>query len=248
MNIEDLLEKVDDFNSLTQREQVKLMCYLFVTQNDKVAFRGTEIKEEFEKHHLSPPANINRELKALCNKEEGKVLIFQENGIYKFNMIAKKKLDQKFPLTIHTRKISQDLRLLLDKISSTEQRAFLEEAICCYEIKAYRSSIVMIWLLTMDSLITHVLNNGKDTFNSTQKISSKKRKVERKSDFEEFKENDILEAMRSANMLTKEQHKILNQKLDIRNSAAHPNSTTFKEPKVNSFIQELVEDIIINFL
>lgn len=43
---------------------------------------------------------------------------------------------------------------------------------------------------------------------------------------------------------TKGQKKLLDEKLRIRNTYAHPSSLTLSESKVNSFVEDLIVDIV----
>src|SRR5258708_40266291 len=100
----------------------------------------------------------------------------------------------------------------------------------------------MTWLLGMNFFFNHVISAKLQEFNDELKKKNKKKFISDKSDFEEFKESEIIEVMKSSGIISKEQRKLMDEKLDIRNSAAHPNSTMFKETKVITFIQELVEE------
>lgn len=64
------------------------------------------------------------------------------------------------------------------------------------------------------------------------------------TDFEDLKESYVIELLKAASIISKEQKKVLDEKLEVRNSAAHPNSTSFKEPKVVTFIDELFTDVV----
>jgi hypothetical protein len=48
--------------------------------------------------------------------------------------------------------IATGLRDLLVKISDSDTRAFVEEAVQCYEYELYRSAIIMSWLAAMHVL------------------------------------------------------------------------------------------------
>lgn len=74
--------------------------------------------------------------------------------------------------------------------------------------------------------------------------ANKKLKIQSKVDFEDLKESQFIELLRASSIISKEQKKILDDKLDIRNSAAHPNATSFKEAKTATFIEELLNDIV----
>jgi len=128
---------------------------------------------------------------------------------------------------------------------------FLNEAIDCFEIGAYRASIVMVWNLTVDHLYEYVLANELTNFNIALSKNTDKRikitSVLKKDDFGEVPEGKFIEFCRSANIITSDVRRILDGKLGIRNSYAHPSSLQMTESKAIEFIEDLVNNVIIKF-
>ncbi|MCH7561143.1 MAG: hypothetical protein IIC67_07235, partial [Thaumarchaeota archaeon] len=59
-----------------------------------------------------------------------------------------------------------------------------------------------------------------------------------------IKETDFLAILKNIGSLSKTRHKLLEEKLGIRNTYAHPSSLTLTETKTISFIEDLINDII----
>jgi hypothetical protein len=113
------------------------------------------------------------------------------------------------------------LRELLLKINDVHEKAFLQEAIDCYEIGARRASIVLVWILTIDHL--------------------------KLDDFSDIPESKFIEITRASNIITNDVRKILDTKLGIRNTSAHPSSVSITDVKATDFILDLVENIILKY-
>ena len=247
LKIADLLDKVEKFESLTQKEQVKLMSFFFCVESSTDTFLPAQIKDCFEKENLRLPANTTNEFIKLA-KEKPPIFV-RKGGGYSFERNAKKTLESLYLGTTHKQAISTTLRDLLPKVGSKEQQIFLEEAISCFEIKSFRAAIVMSWLLTMDTLYEHVLNNKIPDFNNAIQAHGKYKKITIKSkdNFSDIKESDFIELLRVAKIISNDTRKILDEKLDFRNTCAHPNTVIIKETKAISFIEDVVENIVLKF-
>lgn len=245
LTVNELLNRVSDFDDLTQKEQVKLVAFFHCVEHNKERFTQSDIKDEFDKQKLLQPSNLSREFSKL-SKLKPPIVVSNGNGIA-FHRTAKKNLEESFLGLKHRQDVSIVLRDLLDKISGNEQKLFLEEAISCFEIKSYRAAIILTWLLTVDTLYEFILRSKNlNKFNAAIQKHGKYKKitVTKKEDFNEIKETDFIELMRVGKLISNDRRKILDEKLGIRNSCAHPNSVLFKEYKAISFIQDLVSNII----
>lgn len=245
--IPNLLDKVEKFEGLTQKEQVKLMSFFFCVESGTDTFLPAQIRDCFDRENLRLPANTTNEFIKLA-KEKPPVFIKKGSG-YSFERNAKKSLESTYLGTTHKQAISTTLRDLITKVVSKEQQTFLEEAISCFEIKSYRAAIVMSWLLTMDTLYEHVLKSKLSDFNNAIQVHGKYKKVTIKSkdNFSDIKESDFIELLRVAKVISNDTRKILDEKLDFRNTCAHPNTVVIKETKAISFIEDVVENVVLKF-
>ncbi|MES1182089.1 MAG: hypothetical protein ABUL44_04770, partial [Flavobacterium sp.] len=237
MTVESLIEKVNDFDSLTQKEKVKNVSYFFCLAHNTEVFNSSDVIKIFDKLNLEIPSNVSRELASLASSKPP-ILVKKASG-YSFQRNFKKQLDEIYCSNKHSKEVSIALRNLISNVNTKEQGKFLEEAISCFEFKLFRAAIIMAWLLTMDLIYERILNYYLQEFNEELKKRNKKKFISSKSDFEEYRESETIEILKVLGGISKEQRKILDEKLDIRNSAAHPNSTLFREPKVITYIQEL---------
>ncbi len=247
MGIGKYIDTINNFIELTQVEQTKLLAYFYCIVNEKELFSSTEIKNCFIECDLKIPANISV---CFSKLSVGKNCSFIKKGnLYTFHRNTKKDLDALYLESKHSQEISTTLRGLLPKINSAEQKAFLEEAISCFEIKCCRAAILMSWLLAMDVLYMCVLTNHIVDFNAAVQTHGKYKKIkfDKKEDFSDIKESDFIELLRVSRIISGDIKKILDAHLNFRNTTAHPNTIIVKESKAISFIEEIVENIIVKF-
>jgi len=244
MSIGNFIDKVNNFDTLSQIEQIKLVSYFYCVVNETSDFTPSIIRNCFIDENLKVPTNVAQYFPNLTG---GKSPFFVKKGVnYSFHRSSKKEFDEIFLKKKHTQQTSATLRGLLPKLTSNQQVAFLEEAVSCFEIECYRASIIMTWLLTMDAIYEMVLNKYLPDFNAAIQSHGKYKKivVTQKEDFSDIKESDFIELLRVGRIFSGDIRKILVEKLDFRNTAAHPNTIIIKETKAISFIEDLVENVV----
>ncbi|WP_218927837.1 hypothetical protein [Pseudomonas sp. ICMP 561] len=140
------------------------------------------------------------------------------------------------------------LRNLLPEMEDLAEKTFLQEAIDCYEIGARRSAIVMVWILVIHHMNNFVLSSELAAFNAVLATNNDKRirikAIAKIDDFTEIPEGKFIEILRVAGIISNDVRKILDVKLGIRNSSAHPSAINISEVKATDFIIDLVENVI----
>lgn len=241
--ISHFIDRIENFSSLSQKEQVKLVSFFIVIESKNEYFTTSIIKDEFIKSHLHIPSNISNELLKL--KKE-KILIQTKNW-YSFNRIAKSKISEEQLWINHIKETNNILQGLINLVKNDNQKKFLEEAIKCFDIKAFRAAIIMTWLLTLDILYDYVLiSDNLEKFNSAVLVQGKYKKNQflDKENFSVIKESDFIELLKTSKLITNDIRKLLDEKLWIRNSCAHPNSILIEDYKAINFIQDIVKNVI----
>lgn len=244
MKVEDLLDQVENFDLLTKKDQVKLIAYFYCIENNVTSFNQNNVRNEFLKHSLAIP-NISREITTL--KTEKPVTLLDRKEGFSFHRSIKKQLDDIYLELKHKKEVSQTLRNLIPELKGNEQRKYLEEAISCFEIKSFRASILMTWLLTVDTIYEYIfLPSNLSIFNQAIQSHGKYKKtvITSKDHFSDIKEGDFIELLRVSKIISNDVRKILDEKLGIRNSCAHPNSVVILDYKAINFIQDLVINVI----
>jgi small nuclear ribonucleoprotein (snRNP)-like protein len=122
----------------------------------------------------------------------------------------------------------------------------------CFEVGANRAAIVMCWLLAVDHLYSYVLKHHLRAFNAVLAKNTDRRVrvsvVQTKDDFGDIPEGKLIEFLRSANIISNDVRKILEEKLGTRNTSAHPSAVAIKPSKVVEFIDDLVENVVLKYV
>jgi hypothetical protein len=147
-----------------------------------------------------------------------------------------------------TVRVHKLLSELPEKISNASEKAYLEEALICFKHKAFRAAIVMTWNLAFDHLCHLVLQSHLPAFNTQLPKSFPKADiaaVNNRDHFTELKESQVLQVCKSANIISGSVHKILKEKLDRRNLAAHASGVSIFESTAEEYIKDLVENVVL---
>ncbi len=108
----------------------------------------------------------------------------------------------------------------------------------------------MVWLMTVDHLQRYVLTHKLAEFNAAwaARGDNKGHAIASQDDFLEIRdESAFVEILRSANIITKDVRRILDEKLGFRNTCAHPNDIVIPETKVLAAIEDLVYNVILKY-
>ena len=121
--------------------------------------------------------------------------------------------------------VAAELRSELTRIVHDDTRAFVEEAIKCYEARLYRSAIVMSWLAAVDVLHRHIVAKALSAFNAeARRVDVKWRAARTAEDIGRMREADFLDRIVAISVIGKNVKAELKACLDRRNGCGHPNS------------------------
>jgi hypothetical protein len=145
-------------------------------------------------------------------------------------------------------KIASDLRSHLVKIQSETTRAFVEEAIKCYEAELLRSAIVMSWIAAVDVLHRVTVKGFLSAFNKEAKSLNPRWKDAANEDgVGRMGEEDFLNRIAAINVIGKNQKDELLKALKLRNGCGHPNSLKVGPNMVASHLETLILNVFEQF-
>jgi hypothetical protein len=154
------------------------------------------------------------------------------------------------PLIAETR---HSLQTYLDQVTDQQRKAFLEEAIRSFDVKAYRAAIVLSWVGAMHILQEHVVAHHKASFNSAGAARAAKYAAAGKTfnfvpikgikDFGTVGEADILQICQDAGVLHKAEKQVLEDRLNLRNQCGHPNPLVIGEHSVANHLELLIVNV-----
>jgi hypothetical protein len=249
MQLSDFVDQVPGFDKLTPREKIKLFGWYLHVHEGKEHFNSDHIRACYKKLHLAYVDNIGRDLMRMSDYQTPDLL--REKQGFKLTRPIRSELDAKYANQPSIQAVSKLLTDLPDKVPDTEEKVFLAEAINCYRVKAYRACIVMTWNLAFDHLLNWILKDPTrlQAFNDTIPKKFQKRVgvvMTKYDDFaDEFTEREIVEVCNTAGICNGNIIKILREKLDKRNMAAHPSTVIVIQPQADDVVTDLVNNVVL---
>lgn len=251
--LEAFLPQIPDLSTKTSADLIGYFVYFLTVIGGKSSARPADVDECFTLARLPKYSNVSAYLSRRSAKTRGKPAprFLKSTLGYQLERNAQLELQKTLhsgPARIET---SHVMRRLLPKLTTPQEQAFLQEAIDCYEIGARRAAIVMTWLLTVNHLYSYVLKHKLTDFNVALAKNTDKRikltAVSTIDDFSEIPEGKFIEFCRSGKVISNDVRKILDAKLGIRNTSAHPSAVTVSDVKTTDFIIDLVDNVILKY-
>ncbi len=176
----------------------------------------------------------------------------KRGGRFELTRTAREQLDSALGRRETTVAVETLLKNLACQLTVPAERAYLDEALTCFRHGAFRAAIVMAWNLAYDHLCKVILGDLRrlDSFNAQLAKSFPKAGIAAinvRDDFEALKEAQILQVAKSANVISGSVHKILKEKLDRRNTAAHPSNVAISRLTAEDFVFDLVQNVVLKF-
>jgi hypothetical protein len=149
-------------------------------------------------------------------------------------------------------KVATDFRAETLKIKDPQTRAFVEEAIACFEYDLFRSAIVMSWLSAVDVLHAYVVSHHLRDFNIQAAKNWAKKKEPWKTakttdDLGLMGENEFIETIYKISMIGKNVRDELQLCLKRRNGCGHPNSLKLRANTVAAHLEILILNVFVKF-
>ncbi len=240
---------ITNASELSQAELIEMFAYHLTVELDGKIATAREINACFKACDLAEPANTSARLAGGASKKPPTYI--KVGGGYKLHRhareIAAKRLGEEKIVT----ETSSLLRNLEGKVTNPDSKKFLSEALDCFEVGANRGTIVLTWLLALDHLQSFILKHKLKEFNDALATNTDKRvkitAVSHIDDFNDIPEGKFIEFCRIAKIISNDVRKILDHKLQIRNSAAHPSGVLIGKAKVIDFVEDLINNILLKF-
>jgi hypothetical protein len=240
---------IKDASALTPTDLVAFFAYFLTVESDEAVVSTSAIDDCFRACDLAPPKNTSAHLSKSLNGKNAKFV--KVAGGYRLQRSYREEIAQNLGTSASIVQTSAELRKLESKLPSAAEKGFLKELIDCFEIGANRAAIVMCWILVLDHLYEFVLQHHLAEFNAVLAKNTDKRVrvsvVNDRDDFGDIPEGKFVEFLRSAGIISNDVRKILDEKLGIRNTSAHPSAVAIKASKVVEFIDDLVENIVLKY-
>ncbi len=247
MTAMEFVESITGFSSLTYVEQIKRFCWHLSVQRQKIRFTGADVTSCFDDTSCPKPSSISPFLTSLASQKPP--FLLRRSGSYELSRHAREQFDSvlgKRSTTIAVDKLLQDLP---GKLAAEVDKIYLEEALTCFRHGAFRAAVVMTWNLAYDHLCAVILNKSQHLADFNVQLPKSFPKadilaIKSRDDFEVLKESQVLQVAKSANIISGSVHKILKEKLDRRNIAAHPSGVQISRLTAEDVILDLVQNVV----
>jgi hypothetical protein len=249
MELNNLVQGIPDFASWNHVRRIKLFGWFLHSVQNKERFESGDIRRAYDGLCLDKPANLTQLIEQLGQKRPKEVLK-DKRGYYLAGAV-RDSLSTKYgsrPAAIYVDKLLRDLPA---RIPSLIERTYLDEALNCFNVASFRAAVIMAWNLAFDHLCEFVLTKHLTDFNLQLSKSYPKtdvNSINKRDDFNELKEFQVLMVCKSAGIITENLFKVMKEKLDRRNIAAHPSGIQTTQPTAEHFIIDLVENVIFKLV
>jgi hypothetical protein len=246
MNLEDVTNSIEGFSGWTFADKIKFFAWYLHTYRKQEYFDNKDIKKCFDELNLDQPSLIGPFIVAMLKKDPKEAL--QNSAGFRLEKRVRQNFDSLYGQRAATVQVHKILSELPSRIPTGDKQKYLEEALTCFRHKAFRAAVVMCWNLAFDHLCQFVIDKHLAEFNVQLSKSFSKADVSsinKRDDFTELKESQVLQVCKSAGIISDGIHKVLKQKLERRNIAAHPSGIITSEPTAEEFIKDIIENVVL---
>jgi hypothetical protein len=248
VSLPEFVGRVPGFAQLVHAERIKHFVWFLQSIQGRHSVTVPEIRACYDLANNEIPANLARSVEALTEKKPPDLL--KSGGKYRLHAVQREKLDARYGRTESVIAIEQTLAELPAKLRSESERIYLEETLACYRHRAFRAAIVMVWILAYDHLLGWILADGNRLAKFNEGIAKRNSKkahttISRHSDFEELKEDEVVDIVGNLSGITANMKRSLKEKLGRRNMYAHPSTMAVSRHQVDDMISDLVYNIVL---
>ena len=258
MLLNQFLNEFPNSKEFSRKSIIILFAYYLRKYNAIVEFSNQDIRNCFRGAFIRVPSNLATLMKELSKGKSSPLIKGARKNSYSLSIYGINEVESIIqpssdPITNYNDFIKTALpylKRIISKVNDDNKKNFLAEAISCLGVEAKRATIILTWITAMDHLYEFILlNRLKDFNNSLARRSDRYNKIiiNTKDDFGDIKESIFIEVARSAKIISNDVRKILEEKLGIRNSAAHPAAIIIHDTKVVNFIEDLVDNVIVKY-
>lgn len=258
MNLSEFLTQLPSFAGFSRKSKNLVFAYFLRKYQGQTELGTKEFGACYREAMLRVPGDLSALLKSQSNGRNSTLIKSRARGRYSISIYGVQEVESVLPQTYSTPEATSTfltaavpyLKKTIAKVSNPVRKEYLAEAISCLAVGARRATIVLTWIATMDHLYEYVLQKKLVEFQSA--LSCRNDRISQltitgRDELTEIKESAFIEVCRSANIVTNDVRKILDEKLGTRNSCAHPSTITIGESKVVSFIEDLVDNVIAKY-
>jgi hypothetical protein len=258
MGPQEFLGQFPKHGDFSRKSKIVLFAYFLRKHRALTEFSTKDIRQCFADSLQRVPTNLPTLLNALAKGKDSPLLKGTNVGRYSLSLTGLNEVEAILPseasapeeLSVFLKAAIPHLRKIITQVSDERRREFLAEAISCLGVQAKRATIVMVWIATIDHLYEHVVNHRVSDFQAALALRNDKvgkLNISNKDDFLDIREAVFIETCRSAKIISQDIRKVLDERLGLRNSCAHPGELKISDSKVVSYIEDLVDNVMAKY-
>jgi hypothetical protein len=257
MSVTDFLASVGGVQEFSRRSKLLLFAYYLRHERNLFEFTRAEIRGCFQEGLFKIPSDLTALLRGLSRGRNSPLMKGAARGTYALAKPGMNEVESYLGAKVRPEAEVDALLTsaipylgrIIANVSDQNQKKFLAESIACLAVDAKRATVIMTWACTVAHLYDHVLTSKHrlDDFNSALGRRSDKfgkLTITNYDDFGDIPESVFIEVCRSARLISNDVRKILDEKLGVRNTCAHPSDVEIHRTKVINFVEDLVDNVL----
>jgi hypothetical protein len=242
---------VSGFAEMGHADKVRLFAWLQHFLRKKDMFVTKDINWCYEKL-LYKPGNSSQNL---INMEKAGELLGSATSGYRCEGKFTAKYDDLYKehdVAINVRQLVKDLEKVIPDIG---EKDIFQEALICLRHDAGRAAEIMVWNIAMYHLYQFILTHHLKGFNDRIPIRFQNKNkwsaanmplIKKYDDFgDEMSEREVIDVASSAGIINDDVYKTYKNRLDQRNSAAHPSTLRVTQVQAEGFIDDLIRNAVL---
>jgi hypothetical protein len=249
--LDQFINLIKDFEELPPKEQILCFGYFETERFERADFSTYYIKEDFPLADCGPaPSDVYALIRELIEED---MVVERYYDSYRLHRKGIKKVNQLLSLSSPSPLEKHSTNLLesqLSKIQNEDEKDFLKEALEVLKVRAFRASVLMVWIVCIEHLRNYV--NDKIGLTKFQKANLNRFKqhknyceIKKRDDLLEIKDKDFLILCEDLGIFDKNLRSQLESHLGLRNKCAHPTRLSIKDHTVRAFIEEIIVNVFL---
>ncbi len=246
---DDIKELASGLPQQSHPDRIKLFGWYLHSRKSVSTFQPSDIAKCYDALNIGRPSSFGGYFTNLIRSKE----LLKNGSGYRLESRIREVLDKKYGTRQRAIYVTALLEALPKQLPNLAERNYLDEALRCFRAQAFRASIVMCWNLAFDHLCQFILaDTARLTAFNTQLPKSFPKadisSISQRDNFTELKEWQVLQISKSSNIISGGLHKVLKEKLDRRNIAAHASGVIIAPPTAEEFIKDLIENVVLKLV
>ena len=241
----DIVGFMSLFRSDSHATKTLALGYYLEVFDGAESFAVADVRQAYHAAKLSPSSNISVEIR--LNVQRGR-MFRPKSGRYALTQDGLERIRERHTVNEAeeiSENISEKLRSDVLGIADADERDYLEEALKCLGVGAYRGAVLMGWAATINNLHAKIEKAGFGAFHQAcAQFMKKPRPVKARADLEYFKDWEILLAVEKMGLFDRNVRAALGVQLDVRNRCGHPGEVKPQIHVVNAFFEEIIQYVL----